>query len=145
MIKRCVVSASLVSAVLTLVTLAAQPSPQPSKRLRWKWVGEQVREEAYSGPGAKSAGGASVAAVFARSVHIKFTYIQESDEQGRMRFTSRKINWSARGVSEAPDGIWSMRCEGSGGIELGSANSVDSTTREQDEDMKVPCEEQKGG
>src|SRR5579884_1336040 len=88
-----------VSFVILLQGVAAfgAISPKPS-RITWKGV--ETFENAYTYNG-RNSGVLGHANLYRAKVTINFTYVEETDTHGNSRFTSKKISWTAGGISVA--------------------------------------------
>ncbi|HZU42297.1 MAG TPA: hypothetical protein VE994_06470, partial [Terriglobales bacterium] len=100
-----------VSFVILLQGVAAfgAISPKPS-RITWKGV--ETFENAYTYNG-RNSGVLGHANLYRAKVTINFTYVEETDTHGNSRFTSKKISWTAGGISVA-NGFEKTECAGSG-------------------------------
>jgi hypothetical protein len=105
---------------------------QSSKPKRVVWKGIEHFERSYNHPGRVSPASGE-ANDFHYSFDMEFTYVEETDAQGRSRWISRKVSWKGEGKSEVL-GVYRFECRGGDSVDLEGSSAA-----EQREHFKVSC------
>jgi hypothetical protein len=130
-------AAVLFAAAMVAGDLTAQ-APGTSSRNRRVWTGTIDDREILLGEHDTTPIRRPVR--YFQNVQVGFTFVSEDvpDRPGFTRWLSRQLSWTAYGYSASS--IESYECTGSGSLDLGPADGPDHTTPEQDERLRVPCE-----
>jgi len=132
----CRVAAAVVATAVAATHLAAQTPATPPRNQR-VWTGtiddREIMLNAHDTTPIRRP------VRYYKDVNVRFRFVSEDDPNrpGYIRWVSRRLSWTGYGLSSST--IAGRECSGSGSLELGPADNLDTTTTEQEAQLNIPC------
>ena len=112
---------------------------QEARPKRQTWRGHISDEDAFVGRALSAGDVARLPAAYfkRRAVTVDYTYVQETQPDGRSRFVRREMSWTLTGSQG--DDAFTETCQGGGSLNLGPSDDAQTLTDAQRDALQATC------